>query len=206
MSKYLNQFLNLKCAGDIIGIVGPMKKYEKEITEAMAIRDVVRKITLKKPMSYTLVDVCSGNGLVPLISVFTMPIKEAIAIDIRERNRPWYLAKRFQYAIGDINNFDYINELLYDKESVILTACHACKHLAINTIDLYHDLNNIKHLVLMPCCQGHVGIILPEIIKEKLGSYLTWSYYLSIKAFGTLKIDEHISSPCNALVTASKEK
>ena len=41
MPKYVDKFLNLKCAGDIIGIAGPIKKYEKEITKAMAIKEVV---------------------------------------------------------------------------------------------------------------------------------------------------------------------
>ena len=202
-NKYVNKFLNLKCAGDIIGIAGPMKKYEKEITEAMSIREALRKFTIKEPMQYTLVDLCSGNALVPLLAAFTLPVKKAIAVDIRERNRPWHMANRFEYITCNIRE-DEILKTIHKQGPVVITACHACKSLATQIIDIFGALDNAKHLIMMPCCIGQTKGYCPPIVKEKLGRYLSWSYYLSQEANGELKVDNNIISPCNALIIASK--
>ena len=204
MSKYVNKFLNMKCAGDIIGIAGPMKKYEKEITEAMAMKEAIKKFALKKPNEYQVVDVCSGNGLTPLLTAFTLPVSNSIAIDIKDRYRPWHLAKRFAYITGDIKTTSFESFLNNNPYQIILTACHACKGMAEHIINLYHQVDIVKHLVLMPCCIGQEKSNYPAVIREKLTRYELWCCYLNELARGELKFDKNVISPCNGIITASK--
>ena len=95
---YLNEFLKLKCCGDILNIVNPVQRIEKEISEAMGLLKIIKKIALKDPMKYTLYDFCAGNALISVTAVHLLPIKYAYAIDKRKRNRNWEKVKRFEYV------------------------------------------------------------------------------------------------------------
>ena len=57
MSKYVSQFLSLKCVGDVLNNVLPINKPTKEITEAMAIVQRMKGVFLSNPMKYRLFDV-----------------------------------------------------------------------------------------------------------------------------------------------------
>src|SRR3989304_618388 len=52
--KYINQFLNLKCSGDILNVVAPIPS--KEITESMGIIRLIKGLTIKEPMKWAAVD------------------------------------------------------------------------------------------------------------------------------------------------------
>jgi hypothetical protein len=212
MGKYLQKFLNMKCAGDVIGVIGPMKNYEKEISEASSIVHHVREIPNIE--EYTLIDFCSGNALVPVLSVFTTGVKKAIAVDIRKRKRPWEKVKRFEYVIGDIYDQEFINKIMPCPGKYIVTGCHACGELSKRIVDLFKTRGD--HLILMPCCVGKKKTSktqIPQVIKDKIGRYLEWSLHLYERAkskdFGFAKldnkkarliVDENVLSPCNALI------
>ena len=205
MSKYVNKFLNMKCAGDVIGIAGPMKKYEKEITEAMAMKEAIKEFALKKPNKYVVVDVCSGNALVPLLTAFTLPVAHSTAIDIKDRYRPWHLVNKFLYLTGDIKDDYFKRYLNRNPHPTILTACHACKNISEHIINLYHEMDIVKHLVLMPCCIGGISSKY-SLLRQKLGKYMLWCLELADMCEGKVNIyqDNLVLSPKNVIITASK--
>jgi hypothetical protein len=202
-ADYLSQFMSLKCAGDVLNIVNPLgAKASKEITESMGMIKQIKKIALTKPMYYSLVDFCAGNALTSILSVFMLPIKNAIAIDKRPRKREWGLASRFIYNTLDIH------EPLYTENPSIFIAVHACGDLANRVIDLYLQNEMAKHLFLMPCCEGSVSDIsgkVPRGIIGKINRYDKWAWNLALRAGGDFVYDEKIKSPKNAIVIAHKE-
>lgn len=67
--SYVSEFLSFKCAGDVLNIVNPVKRAEKEISESMAIINKLRPLVLADPMKYTLIDMCAGNALANLFNL-----------------------------------------------------------------------------------------------------------------------------------------
>jgi len=197
--KYLNKFLSLKCAGDVLNAVNGINRAPKEITESMSIINVIRSITLKDPMKWTVVDLCSGNSLTGILAVHLLPVKEAIAYDKRNRSFNMKRIKRFEYNVADIYND---GEIRIPENSIIISV-HPCGKLALQVIDIYNKRDNAKHLALMPCCVGNLSGVMPRIVKL-IGKYEAWSYKLSILANGSYKRDNHCISPANSVITASK--
>ena len=95
--SYVKQFMALRCAGDVLDACGPFKNGEKEINESMAVLQRVRRIVLAEPMKYTLVDLCSGNALTPVLAVHYLPIVKAYAVDINPHERRWDKVRRFEH-------------------------------------------------------------------------------------------------------------
>ena len=98
MNKYLNHFLSLKCSSDVLEVVNPLgNKAAKEITESMAVIKHIKRIAIAEKHKYGLLDLCAGNALTSVLAVHLLPIKGAIAVDKRVRNRKWDMVKRFKY-------------------------------------------------------------------------------------------------------------
>lgn len=214
MSKYLKQFLQLKSAGDIINATTPVRNFGKEITEAMAVRQELRKIVLPEPMKYNVIDACAGNCLTGILSIFTLPIKSCISTDIKDTHRPGFKnVKRWKYQKADI--YKPFPSSFYENKSTILVACHACGKLSKRLIEIYKLYDYIKGLILIPCClasgynyKDPLGS--PAFVIDKLGAYELWGLYLVNKLksleLGTVKAkaDLSISSPANIVITARR--
>ena len=205
-TSYTCEFLSLKCAGDVLNIVNPMAKAEKEITESMAIIKKLRPIALSAPMKYALIDLCAGNALTSVLAIHLLPFNSAIAVDKRRRNRKWDNVRRFNYKQADIYTAPYYEYAPNDTESVII-ASHACGDLARKIIEIYNDYPLCKHLVMLPCCVGKFELNMPQIFSKKLGKYLLWCHELWLSAKGHVSIakDDKCLSPCNIVITAHKE-
>lgn len=217
-SEYVNKFLNLRCSGDVLNAVGRLGKHAaKEITEAMAIVRVIKGITLAKPMHYKLIDFCSGNCLVPILAVHMLPIKDALAVDIRPAKKNYSMVKRFAYEQISIYNFAFSHPFpdTYfgedrSMDEYIITSCHACGRLSERVIDIFNSQIKCKHLALMPCCIGsHEKTKLPEVFSKKMGRYLEWCHtlYSMVEADkkGSIE-DNRCLSPCNCIIKASKRE
>ena len=203
-NKYLRQFLGYKCAGDIMNVVSPVQKMEKEITESMAVIKEMRGITLKHPMKYNIVDMCAGNALTSVLSVFILPVKSAIAIDMRARKRRWHLADRFTYWEKNINEYRHELYEVINQNSIII-GVHACGNLSTDIIDIY-KASQAKHLILMPCCHGTMTKTVPNAIKDLVAdSYKVWTWQLAEECDGRFKFDKAVLSPKNGIIVASKE-
>ena len=201
--SYLDEFLNLKSCGDILNIISPFGSAQKEISESMGIIKLIKPITLKKPMHYTLYDFCAGNALTSIISVFLLPIKNAIAIDRKQRTRKWEMAKRFEYKFVDIYDFD-ISKI--DRNSIVC-GVHPCKELAERIIWIFNQ-SQAQYLFLMPCCNGKIKKILPTAINDKINKPMRWCYelYTQIETDDKNIIqDKKILSPRNLIIIARKQ-
>ena len=204
MSKYISQFLQFRCAGDVINAVTPVQKMGKEITEAMAIRKQLRKIVLPKPMKYTVFDLCAGNCLSGILSVFTLPVVRCIAVDKRERERPGFKdVERWDYLRCDILRSNFIPQT----DSIIISS-HPCGELATRIIDIYNLGKNTKALILVPCClPSSKNFGLPHLVTDRFSSYDQWSLHLYNKCKGKKQCvkDNNILSPANNVIYATKE-
>jgi len=201
MNRYLNEFLNLKCSGDVLNIVNPLgRKAEKEITEAMAIVKRIKLVTIGRPMKYTLYDFCAGNALGSILSTFLLPIKQTFAFDKTPLNRKYETVKRFKYIEENIYNFD---EKTIVEDSIIM-AIHSCGDLANRICDIYLN-SKARYLFLIPCCNGVFNVSkYPEIMRTKLGKYVLWSLELRNKVDGKMFIDNYCLSPKNCVIVAEK--
>lgn len=199
--SYISDFLRLKCSGDILNIVNPVQKLEKEISESMPVIQRMKDVILQDPMKYTLYDLCAGNALTSIISTFLLPIKEAHAYDIKPRNRKWHLAKRFEYHTEDI--FDMSPDM-FDENSII-TGIHACTSRSKRIIELFNK-SKASYLFLMPCCIGTIEKDIPILIKKTLGHYLTWCYYLYEICNGKKALNQcnNCLSPVNCIISSRK--
>lgn len=202
-SKYITEFLQLRCAPDVLGIVSPLgDKATKEISESMACIKRLKSIALSDPMRYRVLDLCAGNALTSVLAVHMLPVRSAIAIDKRPRGRDWHKAKRFDYWTEIINAWDYRKEITEDD---ILLAVHPCK-TATKIVDIYLG-SAASHLVMMPCCEGQVsGFFSQTYLRERLSKYECWCLYLADKVGGRIVSDKYCLSPKNIIVTASKVK
>jgi len=204
--SYLTQFLRLRCAPDVLASVGPMHKAEKEISESWALLRRIRSIALAEPMRWTLLDACAGNCLTSVLAVHCLPIRNAIAIEIKPNHikRP---PERWAYLQTDIH--DYPTHTLTGEDArFILVASHPCKSLARAVVDLYKSTSLIRHLVMLPCCQGQPDQSTPGInfVRRQMGRYSAWCYSLAHECGGDLYMDQRCLSPCRGVVWASKEK
>lgn len=199
---YVNQFLKLKCSGDVLNIVSPMGNPEKEITESMAIIKRIKSILIGSPLEYTVYDLCAGNALTSVLSAFLLPVKEVIAIDKRERYRPFEKVKKFSYQFQNIYEVE-----VYGPMSILISV-HPCQELAKEVIRQFF-VSQSQYLFLMPCCVGKfdkMGIDL-----DNLSIYEKWAlslrmYTLILSCMQNVPIscsierDKQVLSPANIIL------
>jgi hypothetical protein len=210
---YVNEFLGLNCAGDVLNVVNPLgPKAKKEISESMAVIRVLRGITLKRPMELQVIDLCAGNALTSVLAVHLLPVKAAVAVDRRKRARRWSAVKRFKYVTSTIKDYQ-----LVCVPSVII-AVHPCK-TAVEVIEYFRLCKYAEYLIMMPCCEGGINKNKKRFTRlemEKFGRYEQWCMYLAeICRYQTDQLgpplevdvfqDKRVLSPCNIVITARKK-
>jgi hypothetical protein len=200
--SYVSEFLAMKCSGDVLNAVTPLNNAEKEISESMAIIKRLRSIVLAEPMKYKVLDLCAGNALTSVLAVHLLPIKEAIAVDIKPRERLGYQAvKRFTYVTGDIREHHSMAFPDSHKDIIIISS-HPCK-LARRIIEIYNK-TSAKAMIIIPCCEGPLKRQYPQILKEKMGAYIQWCFDLALDCEGSLTVDKKIISPKNCVIVAKR--
>lgn len=166
----------------------------------------IKKILHRKPENtHTLVDLCSGNALVPVLSQHLFPqLYESFAIDKLKRERNWNKTKNFHYLTSDI----YKLNLSKIPKPIILTGVHCCKNLAERVVEIYNETPKIKHLILMPCCSGALSNGILQFIKSQSSNDTAWALKLALQCDGKVKMykDNHVLSPRNHIIMASKPK
>lgn len=203
--SYMDHFLSLNCADDVLKAVTPLNNGTKEISEAMALVRAVRPKILKRPKEYSVLDLCAGNALTSIIIAHLLPIKKVFAIDTKVPNRHHEVVKNFEYMKMDI--FDKTWTSNKADEPTIIVSSHPCTKLASRIIEIYKANDCIKMLAMLPCCVNREELDrakLSPVIREKLGTYLSWCHYLAEKAGGKLIEDRHCLSKCNGLIIAEK--
>uniref|UniRef100_A0A6M3XG35 Putative methyltransferase n=1 Tax=viral metagenome TaxID=1070528 RepID=A0A6M3XG35_9ZZZZ len=201
MTKYLGKFLSLDCCGDILNIVTPLSHAPKEITESMAIIERLRGEVLPDPMKYQILDLCAGNALTSLTSVFLLPVKQAVAVDKKKRNRDYHKANRFRYVELDIFTDETFN---FIDENTIIISIHPCRGMAARVVEIYNN-SPARSLYLMPCCIGNYRIPAKQFLCKNLGKYQAWCYYLASLCNGSIEIDANCISKANAVISAHRK-
>lgn len=201
MNKYINNFFSLRCAGDVLNTVGAVSNIVKEITEAMAVRRILKDITLKEKMKYHVMDFCAGNGLLGVLTVFTLPVLSVTAIDRRKRKINCARVDRYSYEIKDI----FVDEIEIP-DPAIICGVHTCRSLAERIIDIYMSNENAKKLVMMPCCvrSDFPAPTKQPWILDRIPRTEQWVWYLAEKADGMFKEDKNVLSPRNKIIMAEK--
>jgi len=202
MNKYMESFLSLRCAGDILNSVSKMSRAEKEITESMAIIKHLKNIVLAEPNKYTIIDLCAGNALTSVIAAHLLPITYAIAIDKHKRKGDYNRVKRFAYLEEDINHIQTLPNI--DLKNNIWVSVHPCQ-TAEKIVKLFNK-SKVHALIIMPCCHGNSNDIFAKAwLRRKLSEYDLWTYYLAKKiknAKVKIVTDINCISPRNNIIVA----
>lgn len=207
---YVDYFLSLKCSGDVLNVVAPIQRAQKEITESMAVIQRLRPIAIKNPMEGVLVDLCAGNALTSVLATHLLPFKKVVAVDIKKRKRDWNKVKRFEYIQADINDSNFESDLgikldeIARQYSLVFISVHPCGDLAERVIAITKYFCVIKaKLILMPCCKGQIKEQkIPACFNKKLTKYDRWAWYLAELSGGKLSFDNKVLSPCRAIIEA----
>jgi len=202
--RYLDYFMRLKCAGDVLNSVHPILNPTKEVTESMSIIKRIKPILVSKPDKYYIFDLCAGNCLTSSLTAHLFKVKKVFAID---------KAERYRKGFSNIRGFEYVKMNIYDEELLnmikshqpsIIISVHPCSHLAERSIELFKE-SLADLLLLMPCCSGGSCVKNFNFLKDKLTKYELWSLYLSQLADGKIYKDIHCLSPKNIVIVASRE-
>jgi len=200
-NSYIDRFLTLKCAGDIINILQPISSgTAKEVSEAWTIFKRVRKQVFKAEKGYyNLVELCAGNPVSGLISHFCLPFKWTVSIDKRLIKREYSKIERYSYITKNIYDNDITKYI--DDRSIIISS-HPCKDLASRIVDIYNT-TEAAGLYLLPCCEGAIPqFFQKQFLLKQLGRYYLWSYWLATQCCGKIEIDKKCISPKNCIITA----
>jgi len=200
-------------------------KFNKEVTEVVAVLKHIRKILYRHP-SATLVDVGSGRGLLTAVLAELYPHKHIIAVDKNKELNTFvydhYTPRVWWYNI-DFTAPEFV-ELLKNERMVVLAGIHLCYSAAISFVKLVNTLDNVAGSVLMPCCMKpslipeeyqarysflrRLYVELPGLqwtkIKPEQVSYITWCMYLKELHHRPAKIyfDKNVLSPKNCLIVS----
>ena len=198
--KYFDTFMSLRSSGDILNVVNPLgSRASKEITESMAMFSRLRKIALKAPMEYSLIDLCAGNALTSVLAAHVLPLKESIAVDKKLRKRGWESVRRFRYL-----NQDIFDDSIYELSFFFSFFCFSFFFSFLpSPFFSLSSLSPAPYLVMMPCCEGQIKIK-GSFLRERLGRYACWCLQLAEQANGDLIQDNNCISPKNIVITAKK--
>ncbi len=202
--KYVEMFLRLRCSSDVLELLSPIGSgYCKEISEAMTLRNKIRSLTLDNPMKYNILELCAGNPISSILSLFSLPISRAVAVDKRKVNRKYARVRRFNYIEKNIYDKDIVD--LIDENTIIL-ASHACKNLSVRIIEIYKNSKS-NFLYCLPCCVGDISDEFKKLFIYSLtgsNKYDIWSRYLEYISGGIMETDNNCLSPCNNIIIAKK--
>lgn len=194
--KLIDEFLHLKCSGDVLNAAGPMRQAAKEISESMSLIHVVKSIILREPMKHHVVDLCAGNALTSLTAIHLLPIISATAIDIKPRARVSHMeAKRFHYVQGDI--YDDLLWMGFPRPAIFVSS-HPCGDLARVIVMKASE----ERFAVMPCCLPKRMPDSPteKFIAGKLGKYAAWAFCLARLSGGEITEARHCLSPARLVV------
>lgn len=206
--SYVDQFLRLRCASDVLNCAGTLNAASKEISEAMAIITRIRGYVLAHKMECGLLDLCAGNSLVSVLAIHLLPLAHAWSVDIKPRLRN--VPQRFTVVEADISApwFTAATEIAAASLPLIIVSSHPCRDLARTVIGTYLAMSQARMLVMLPCCVGkRTGKLTGrQRWVEKFGRYEAWAYELACLAGGDYVMDQRCLSPCRAVVTAQKRE
>ena len=165
--EFVDRFLSLNCATDILKVVSPIKNMSKEISEAYTMLQSVKKVVHPADSNkYEVLDLCAGNGLLGVTLAHVMNFKSVTSMDIRVPGRKWEDVRTYSYLEKDIHTLQR-----HEVEGKVIVANHPCQR-ASHVVDLFCKFD-AKAVVIMPCCVGQLKSR-PEHITKQFGKYGAW--------------------------------
>lgn len=208
--QYVDAFLKLNCATDILNVVNPITKASKEISEVYAMVRALRKIIHPSDShKYRVMDMCAGNGLLGVTVAHLFNYKYVRSWDIKPPKRKFDIVRKYEYLKADIHEM-----FQRDFEGRVILANHPCQRAKV-VVD-YFCRFHAKALVLMPCCGGQLSKKRSQYVINKFGKYGTWCMDLhdfiwdyGIKYGESFDInmyeDFNCLSPKNIIITAIRK-
>ena len=202
--SYANQFLSLRCSGDVLNSVFPIREPIKEISESMAIIKRVKKILTSNPGIYSIFDLCAGNCLTSSLIAHLFDIKHVFAIDKATRERKGFeKINNFSYNIVDIEKEKEILIKSIQMSKSIIISVHPCCDLAQQIVNIYKE-SNADYLFMIPCCHGRLLKDYPTFVDNKLSKYELWCLDLCNMMNGKGNRDKMCLSEKNIVIKASR--
>lgn len=184
MSRHIDYFAKLDCAGDVLNSVSPMQKPEASICEAISLIKRIRPIILRSPNKYRIVHVTDNNGLASILAAHLLPIVSAEVYSTQKKDNMTDRVEELSWFHKRLPNPEDLDSY------VILIATGNINYDHI--IDLYMN-SNIMNVIMVPNsssikCKSENN----EFDKRFLGPVLSKYLYLRNEIDGTIYIDKDI--------------
>ncbi len=181
----------------------------KEISEAMAVRERIKRIVVRNRARVDfVVDVGCGKGFLALLTALFHPHLRVYAVDV-DRNPNWEHFRKvsnIEARYMDIMSASFERWLYTLEGRGILAGIHLCTYLSLRFIDLYNRLANIGWAILVPCCVGQFDWVRFAWLYEERGPYEAWVAYLATLPVGRVVVrrDPGILSDKNFVIQMQK--
>ena len=197
MNQYVEHFLKLNCAGDVLNSVSPMKRPEQHITEAMAILKRLRPIVLAEPNKFKIVEVTSGNGLASVVALHLFPIVSATIFSTKAPNRLIERVKNLTYYNRRFK-YDTDKDLVDKNTIIIMSGCILSQDAEI--VDAYLENESSGQFIAIPE-NGHF-VEEDHLINKCMGKYAATCMHIRNILGGKMTQDRYILGPRNIVIVA----
>jgi len=214
MNKYLEKFNKFRCKKEFLNIFKgkSMSFLKKEITEALAIKERLKRVLSNKSEDYILVEIGSGKGYFSVLMALFYKDLEIYMIDKNPNINLEHIKKfeNIKFLNLDIRKKEFeefFNELIKKNKKIIVVAIHLCQDNAKELVKFYNKFKkSIEIFILVPCCPGS---FVKADKSVNVDPYLQWSFYLfnliESKNKSMVK-DKNMISERNIIIKAKKEK
>lgn len=152
-------------------------KRDKEITEAMAVINAMKKFKIKTPIVY---DIGSGVGFFTQLNSVLNPEVFTYAIDDNEEMRvdQFLSTPRAIFHRLDVYDEPFKQLIEFTYGDITIVGVHLCFDLAAKFIDIFNEHLNIKNMILLPCChkgynyEGWMKVLYDGIDEPDKHSYI----------------------------------
>ena len=214
MNEYVERFLNLDCATDVINAVIPRghfvlnAKLEREISEAWAMIKVVRPFALTHPHP-VLCDVGSSSIFFAVLAAHLFPFTHVFSIGEKVLRmgvrRP--VNSFTYYHVDSISSFN-LHEFVEEGGINLITTVHPTVN---NSYEIGLNIFNthaypIAGAIMPRTVEQSPFKLEPKILAEKLGPYLTYCFFLrEYSLLKKMQVDKNIMSEGNIILSTAME-
>jgi len=162
--------------------------------------------------SVVFFDLCSGKGFLSCLLSFMYPDSQIYQIDINKTIKLDHIKSLSNVEFYNCDIFkptmkDWMSQRVSGKIGVIL-GIHLCGELSYQLISYYHQIPELKYMLLCPCCISKKNQKLLQTSKDlNIDNYHLWTMELYYTIHSTSKFigcDQKITSHKNNFIGAQK--